>query len=614
MSAIRELARMAAPTVPTEPTSVEYVTDPLAAERAVEEIWALPQVGYDSETTALSPLDGRQRLAQFAAPDGRCWVFDLDRVGGGRVARLLSRRGQVRVGQNLKFDQKFAARQLGVPDLGPVYDTMLAGQLLSFGDMSEEHNLAALARDELGVRLPKEQQTSDWARPELSKEQIDYAARDALIPLALQEAQTHRLRAEGLTGIADIEFGAVAPLAAMEMQGINLDAERWLALCAQNHAERLDVQVALSRAFRPNYQALFDDIPADINLGSHIQVKEALHKLGIPVPLDKDGKETTREYKLQPLALQHPEVALLLKYRKLEKRDKSYGPKWVGYAHPATGRIHLDLNQIGAETGRIQGREPNLLQIPRHKETRACFIPPPGWVFVDADYSQFELRILAELCRDANFCRAFIEDKDFHRYSAWMIEQMAGRHCAEGEVTDEARGIAKNLNFGIVYGIGVARYAFTTGLSLEQAEQVFKYYFGAFSGLKHWLDRQARNTVKTLQARTMAGRKIVYKQDVHNSKEDRAAVERYGKNYPIQGTNADITKRALRYVWNEIAGHDHVKPVLVIHDEILLAARPDYAEWARQMLTYQMLRAAREYVFAVPVKVGAEITTVWQKT
>lgn len=613
-ASIRDVIQATAPTVPPEPLSVTYVADMAAAEVAARDICALPEVGYDSETTALSPHDGRQRLAQFAAPDGRCWVFDLDHVHAAFVGHVLTRRrGQVKVGQNLKFDQKFASAQLGVHDLGPLYDTMLAGQLLDFGEMSAHHNLATLAWDVLGVRLPKELQTSDWGRGELTEEQIRYAGRDALVPLAIKEKQAQRLKSEGLLNVASIEFGAVPAVAGMELTGITLNPEKWLALCARNHAELLDVQGQLYKALKPNALTLFEGVPT-LNLGSHIQVKAALHELGIPVPLDKDGKETTQKYKLMPLAVRHPEVALLLRDRVLEKRESSYGPDWLDKIHPRTGRIHGDINQIGSETGRMAGRKPNLLQIPKDKATRGCFEPRPGWVFVDADYSQFELRILADLCRDENFCRAFIEDKDFHRYSAWMVEQMAGHACDERDITDEQRGVCKNLNFGIVYGIGVARYAFTTGLALEQAERVFRYYFGAFPGLDRWLKRQASMTVLTMQARTMAGRKIVYTQDVKNSKEDRAAVERYGKNYPIQGTNADIVKRALHLVWQNVAGHPFVKLALTIHDELILEVRADHAEWAREMLTECMLRAAREYIFAVPVKVGCDITTVWQKS
>lgn len=611
---IRDVLAQDTSAVPAEPKSVEFIQDIVAAEAAGWDISELPEVGYDSETTALSPHDGRQRLAQFAAPDGRCWVFDLDHVPGEFVARILSRsRAQVKVGQNLKFDQKFASHQLGVPDLGPLYDTMLAGQLLAFGDMSEHVGLEALAWDVLGVRLPKEMQTSDWGRADLSPEQIGYAARDALVPLALREKQARRLRSEGLTNVASIEFGAVPAVAAMELTGIILNGEKWLRLCARNHEELLDVQGQLYKALKPRALTLFEGIPT-LNLDSHIQVKVALHELDIPVPVDKDGKETTRKYKLQPLALQYPAVATLLRHRELSKRESSYGPDWLDKIHTATGRIHGDINQIGSETGRMAGRKPNLLQIPKDAATRGCFEPRPGWVFVDADYSQFELRILADLCRDPNFCRAFIDGKDFHRYSAWMVERMSGHEIDETEVSDKQRNVCKNLNFGIVYGIGVARYAFTTGLTLEQAEQIFKYYFGAFPGLERWLKRQAHMTLLTMQARTLAGRKVVYQQDVKNSKEDRAAVERYGKNYPIQGTNADIVKRALYFLWHAIATHKYVKIALTIHDEIILEARADWADWAQQTLTACMMRAAQEYIFAVPVSVGCDITTVWQKT
>jgi DNA polymerase-1 len=592
--------------VPTQPTSVEYITTNEAANRALVEIMALDVFGFDSETTGLDPTMGaRMRLAQFAAEDGRVWVFDLWRVSPSFLAWIFPNMGLC-VGMNIKFDYKFLMHEWSLVEYGDTYDVMLAGQVLGVGDIYAGYSLIDLAKRYTGVDISKDEQLSDWSAPVLTESQIAYAARDALLPLAIRERQIPQLKKQALVSTAILEFEATVAVCQMELNGMRLNPEPWAAIYHETKKEAQASEEKLWQMLDGGAPALFAGIKT-INLNSPQQVIRAFEERGLPVPLNKDGEPTTRSYKLKPMESGYEEVRELLRYRKLAKALSSYGLNWIDRINPSDGRVHTNYRLIGAETGRMSSSKPNLTQVPKKDSYRNCFLADPGWVYVDADYSQIELRILAELCQDENFMRAFIEGRDLHRYSASLIFKVAYE-----DVTDEQRGIAKNLNFGIVYGIGAERYAETVGLTYEEAQRIIDYYFESFPGLKRWLDRQAERTIATGEARTMGGRLIHYRFD-RQDREAVAAVKRNGKNYPIQGTSADITKRAMKLVADRVAGRKDIRMVHVIHDEIILEALPRAVAEAQQILHDEMLRAAQEYLKRVPVVVDVKRTLIWSK-
>lgn len=602
--------------IPYEPTSVTYIRDPAQAQEAALAILPLGEVGFDTETTGLDPTrEGvRMRLASFAAPDGRCWVFDLWHTGLDFLFTVFPHLGLV-VGMNIKFDAKFMLKETGIYDLGELDDIMLLGQLLAVGNIYQGFSLVHLAKRYLGIDIGKELQTSDWSKPELTEAQIRYSARDALLPLAIRRKMLPMIRETRQVRVAQLEVECVPAVASMELNGLRLDPERWTKKYWETHAEYIQARDELWELFADGADdqtgTLFAGVRT-VNLNSPAQIMRAFERKGLPMPLDKDGNPTTRSYKLKPHEEGHAEVKALLKYRKLSKAIKSYGLNWLPLINPLTGRVHANYRQMGAETGRFSCSKPNLQQIPKRNDYRNCFLAREGWVFVDADYAQFELRILAELCRDPNFVKAFDEGHDLHRYSAWLAQKLKGVEVALEEVSDELRGIYKNLNFGIVYGIGVQRFAENTGLTEEEADQIFQFYFQSYPGMKAWLDRQADTTVRTREARTMTGRLIKYNFDPEN-KEEVSGVKRNGKNYPLQGTNVDITKRAMKLVYDRIKGRDDILMVHVVHDEIILECRPEVAQEAHDLLVEEMERAAREYLFRVPVKVDCKWTTVWAK-
>ncbi|HEY0430359.1 MAG TPA: DNA polymerase, partial [Pyrinomonadaceae bacterium] len=280
----------------------------------------------------------------------------------------------------------------------------------------------------------------------------------------------------------------------------------------------------------------------DINIDSHVQLTRALKRLGIEVP------DSTRNWKLQPLAEKHIEIKTLLEYRTVQKALTSYGENILNEINPVTGRIHADFRQIGAPTGRFACTNPNIQQVPHSIEYRRCFRAPRGRKLVIADYSQIELRILADFTGDRGFVEAFNSGADLHKVTAAQVFNVP----LEG-VTKEQRDFAKRLNFGVVYGIGAQRFSMMTGLSLNQAEDLLRRYFATYRQLDSWLRDAAQRAIRERAARTASGRLARFRFD----SEDRQAMslaQRNGKNTPIQGCVSAETK-----VFEESVGYVSIK-------------------------------------------------------
>ncbi|MGH9821041.1 MAG: DNA polymerase, partial [Pyrinomonadaceae bacterium] len=373
-------------------------------------------IGFDTETTELDPYRGDLRLVQLSNGKNTV-VIDLQPFRDKGDLRtnpeldplrdLLGSTAQPKVAHNAKFDAKWVRHHIGA-ELGRVYDTYLASQLISAGDSDRRHGLADLAQYFLGTELDKTQQISDWSADELSPLQIEYAARDAAIMVQLREKVQERLVNDQLLEAAQLEFDCVVPIAEMELNGVFLDETLWReqlekvkaaqALTADELQTMLSAGVAQASLFGRS----------EINLDSQQQVADALINLGVPMP------DTTRAWQLQPLAEKYPVVGKLLEYRGVAKAISSFGENILEYIEPKTNRIHADFRQIGAPSGRFSCSNPNLQQIPHEVEYRRCFCAPEGRKLVIADYSQIELRILADFSGDQNFIDAFVSGQDFH--------------------------------------------------------------------------------------------------------------------------------------------------------------------------------------------------------
>jgi len=581
--------------------------------RAVESLSNQSAIGLDTETTELDPYTGRLRLIQLAAPDGVS-IIDLDAFangGNGELAhneallplkRLFEAPRPIKIAHNAKFDAKFLKHNLGA-DLVGVFDSLLASQLISAGDIEERHGLETVATRYLNESVDKSERLSNW-NFELSEAQLEYAARDAAILLPLREKLIERLRAEALVKCAQLEFECVMPVADIELSGFYMHKDRWLEQLAIVEKRRAELAEELQEilAEESSQGSLFGGPQrADINLDSHQQLTQALERLGIPVP------DSTRNWKLQPLAVQYPVIATLLEYRTVQKALTSYGQNMIELINPATGRLHADFRQIGAPTGRFSCTNPNIQQVPHATEYRRCFSGyPTGRKLVIADYSQIELRILAEFSGDRGFIEAFNSGADLHRVTAAQVFNVP-----LDQVSRDQRDFAKRLNFGVVYGIGAQRFSIMTGLSVPEAENVLRKYFATYRGLDTYLREAANRAVNERQARTASGRLVRFRYD-ENDRQQISMTQRNGKNTPIQGTSADILKRALRLLKDELRGTS-ARIVNIIHDEIVVEADAGQAIEISQKVKRAMCAAGEEYLRTVPVKVETEIAVEWVK-
>jgi DNA polymerase-1 len=339
---------------------------------------------------------------------------------------------------------------------------------------------------------------------------------------------------------------------------------------------------------------LFAAARQDVNIDSHTQLTAALKQLGVPVP------DSTRNWKLQPLANDYPVVAKLLEYRTVQKATTSYGENILNEISRVTGRVHANFHQIGAPTGRFSCTNPNIQQVPHEPEYRRCFRAPEGRKLVIADYSQVELRILADVTGDEGFIEAFNSGADLHRVTAAQVFNVKPE-----DVTSEQRSFSKRLNFGVVYGIGANRFAAMTGLPISEAEEIMRRYFATYSGLNRWLREAAQKALRDREARTPLGRRARFFFDPAD-RQAASLAQRNGKNVPIQGASADILKRALRLL------HDDLRPttarlINIVHDEIVVEADADAAEETTEILKRAMCRAGEEYVKRVPIAVEAHV-------
>ncbi|HKZ81174.1 MAG TPA: DNA polymerase [Pyrinomonadaceae bacterium] len=578
--------------------------------KALESLSSQAAIGLDTETTELDPHTSRLRLIQLAAPDG-VRIIDLDAFANGDLSqsetlaplrRLLSARRPIKIAHNAKFDAKFIKHKLGV-ELGGLFDTLLASQLIGAGDIEERHGLENVASRYLNESIDKSERLSNW-NFELSESQLQYAARDAAVLLPLRERLIERLRTEALVKCAQLEFECVTTVADIELAGFYMHKNRWLEQLAIVEKKRAALAEELQEvlAQESSQGSLFGGPQRDdINLDSQQQVTQALERLGIPVP------DSTRSWKLQPLAAQYPVVEKLIEYRTVQKALTSYGQNMIELINPVTGRLHADFRQIGAPTGRFSCTNPNIQQVPHQIEYRRCFSGyPAGRRLVIADYSQIELRILAEFSGDPGFIKAFNSGADLHRVTAAQVFNLSSE-----QVSKQQRDFAKRLNFGVVYGIGAQRFAMLTGLSVPEAEDVLRKYFATYRQLDSYLRDAALRAVRERQARTASGRLVRFRFD-ENDRQQISMTQRNGKNTPIQGTSADILKRALRLLRDELAGSS-AKIVNIIHDEVVVEAAAAEAEEIAARVERAMCAAGEEYLKTVPVKVETEIADEWVK-
>lgn len=543
------------------------------------------------------------------------YVIDASKVPLEPLLPFLSSPRWLKIIQNSKFERRFFLNKYQTPING-VFDTQLAERLIRPEGFN--YGLADLSMKYAGVLLDKSIRKSFYERKNLalSSEQIAYAAKDVEVLWPIMDAQEIKLAEHNMIAIATVEFDLAQVVASMEETGTPIDQEKWrtkINLYEKEHeASRLKMLDILYDSDKIDEQlGLFSR--GGINISSHKQILEAFHKIGINV-------DNTNEREIS--LVDHPAAVELLNYRGLDKILTSYGGSFLDKIHPFTQRIHADFQQIGTETGRFSCKEPNMQQMP--EEFREC-VSLKDHVIVGADYSQIELRILAELSGDKNFIKAFTSGEDMHKSTAALMFGVP-----LDSVTKEQRFTAKSINFGIAYGMGPGKLMDTlntearrnggTVHTFPEVRGMFDRYRKTYFQVNKWLQEAANKAFISGESETMYGRKRFYTRPDPNSlsQEDYdkqvGAIKRRGANSPIQGTNADITKLAMLNVHNNLEeGGFNAKIILQVHDEIVVLAHKRQAEQVKQVIVDSMNESASLVLKIVPVKVDGYVSEIWKK-
>lgn len=559
-----------------------------------EKLTAAKVIAVDTETTGLDPHTCEIRLIQLAAEDLPVLVIDCFSFlpAGRELLKFVLSTSAVKVFQNAKFDLQFLMALDIFPPL--IFDTMLAAQLLRSSGGPSQSSLKMLAQHYLKEELDKEEQTSNW-QGNLTEGQILYAARDAEILLRLRKVMLPKILENRLTQIAEIEFRCVKAIAHLEYQGIYLDRQKWQELYAKTEKER---QAALDQLYtyveKPQLQMSLwgEDVAIHQNFESNQYILSVLHEHGIPVT-------ATAKQDLYPHR-RHPIVKALIAYRKATKSISAFLQPFTTMIHPVTGRLHPHYGQISAWSGRMSCWNPNIQQIPRDAEFRRCFAAPPGRKLILADYSQIELRVAAQISGDVRMISAYQKGEDLHLLTASLVA-----HKPMEEITPQERQAAKAVNFGLIFGMGApglrqyAQQNYGVDMSLEQATEFRERFFKAYTGISRW--HRAIKAHLPEEGRTLAGRKFVYY--------EKAGLPGY-YNTPVQGTAADIVKKALGLLVERLTGTD-VYIVGIVHDEILLESPEEDSHTVAALLKSTMEDAADSILPRVPTKVNVLISESW---
>lgn len=578
--------------------------------KVLPEIEKAPIVGLDTEGSKLDPLTTKLLLLQIATKD-KSYVFDCSKVDIGQLKILLEAERPLKIIQNAKFDYSILKAQTGIT-LGNLFDTMLAERIITCG-ISRETSLKALAEKYLGMKIDKTiredfyQPGSPVLKGIFTQKQLEYAARDAWVLIKIFEKQYKQLTEEDLISTAKLEFAVVPVVAEMELKGSLIDTKKWRIHIADLEKKRdlikKEIQGDIRHLSIYSQVDLFGNESDTVNLDSPLQLLQVFKKLGEELPNTSEAtlKKTT-----------HPLAKKILEYRAYEKMITSFGETILEKINPVDRRLHPDFLQLGADTGRFACNNPNLQQIPADSGFRSCFIANRGYKLITADYSQIELRIMAEVSEDPAFLKAFTQDLDLHSLTASQMFRVP-----LAKVGKDKRFQAKSINFGLMYGRGAVSLSGQIGLSVEESKKLLDVYFSSYKKVKRWLDNVGRMAVRDGGVRTLGGRRRMFTiPERSNPDYDRllSSVERQGKNTPIQGTSADITKYALAYIHKELKDKNlDASLVHTVHDEIVVEARDDIADNVAKLMEKQMIKAGEKLLKKVPIKVDVHISDCWEK-
>jgi DNA polymerase-1 len=620
----RQMALFAAPGRPTaELVRTHVVTDSAALNSLVRRLGAARQISFDVETSDMDSL--RSDMVGLALADSVEEAFYVPLGHSAHTAGspqlepgvalpalrpILESASIEKVGHNLKFDV-LALSRLGLPVRGMAFDTMIAEWLSD--PASHNLGLKSLAFVRLGIEMVEIEALIGRGRNQRSMadvpvaEAAPYAAADAAIPLRLRPVLEAELQAKNQIELfREMEMPLLPVLADMEIAGVRLDEESLSALSTEFRSRLAVIE-----------ERIYQQVGHSFNINSPQQLAKVLFEELRLAPADRgrktsSGQPSTAAAILEDLRHVHPVVDLILEQREIAKLQSTYVEALPRQIDPRTRRVHTSYNQTGSVTGRLASSDPNLQNIPIRtdlgRKIRRAFVAETGMALVSVDYSQIELRIAAHMARDPGMRQAFLADQDIHQATAAAIYAVSPE-----AVTADMRRHAKAINFGLLYGMSPFGLSRSTGLTLGEAERFVKAYFDRFPGIRGYLEQIRTQARQHGFVETLAGRRRYFPQLEAGSRAvsdvARARAEREAINAPIQGTAADIIKRAMLRLPDVLqAEHPGARMLLQVHDELVFEVpRPDADKAAGRI--QEIMRHA--YPLDVPLKTDAKIGQNW---
>lgn len=605
--------------VTTIETDYRCILEEAELDDWLAQLKAAPLFAFDTETTSLDYMEARVVGVSFAIEPGKAAYvpFGHDYLGAptqlseaqvlGKLKPLLEDPAHLKVGQNLKYDRNVLLNH-GIDLQGIAFDTMLESYVLN--STASRHDMDSLASKYLGVETISFEEIAGKGAKQLTFNQIEleqaapYAAEDADITLRLHQTLWGNLSKlpELAKVFTEIELPLLPVLARMELMGTTIEPKLL-------HQQSQEIEVRLGELERQAHELAGQEF----NLSSPKQLGEILFvKLGLPI-LKKTpkGAASTAEEVLAELAETYELPRLLMEHRGLAKLKSTYTDKLPLMIKPQTGRVHTSYHQAVAATGRLSSTDPNLQNIPVRNEQgrriRQAFIPSAGYKLVAADYSQIELRIMAHLSGDKGLLTAFAEGKDIHKATA---AEVFG--AALDAVTTDMRRSAKAINFGLIYGMSAFGLAKQLGIGRAEAQKYMDLYFERYPGVLDYMERTRQQAEAQGYVETLFGRRL-YLPDIKSRNAGlRKGAERAAINAPMQGTAADIIKRAMIGVdgWIQGITDDSIHMLMQVHDELVFEIREEKLEEYVAIIKEKMSAAAELHV---PLEVEAGVGDNWDQ-
>jgi DNA polymerase-1 len=603
---------------PPATTNYETIVDEEQLERWLKKLEQADIFAFDTETTSLDYMQARIVGVSFAVSAGEAAYVPLAHDYPGapeqlpleatleRLRELLESPQKYKLGQNLKYDKSVLANH-GIELNGIAHDTMLQSYVLD--STASRHDMDSLAKKHLNIETIHFEDVAGKGAKQLGFNEVPietaspYAAEDADITLRLHQTLWPRLEAydELKSLYENIELPLLSVLSHIERTGVMIDADKLL----QQSAE-------LAEKMASKESQAHDLAGQSFNIGSPKQIQAILYeKMKLPVlAKTPKGQPSTAESVLQELAHDYELPQLILDYRSLSKLKSTYTDKLPLQIDADSARVHTSYHQAVASTGRLSSADPNLQNIPirtaEGRRIRQAFIAPPGYTLMAADYSQIELRIMAHLSGDTNLLKAFKNNEDVHKFTASEVFDVA-----LDKVDSDQRRAAKAINFGLIYGMSAFGLAKQLGIDRGSAKEYVDRYFSRYPSVKAYMDETRLAAKEKGYVETVYKRRL-YLPEINSSNATRRQyAERTAINAPMQGTAADIIKRAMITIDQKILKQqENIRIVMQVHDELVFEVANEKVEEMRELIC-QMMSAAGE--LSVPLVVDVGVGDNWNE-